>query len=82
MEEKTQTAKSGAGLLFGEWLVNKGLLTHRKLCDALSEQHRQGGRLGEVLLRLEMLNDQSLTNSLAEYPDLDYFSLDNPATVA
>jgi len=82
MEEKTQTAKSGAGLLFGEWLVNKGLLTHRKLCDALSEQHRQGGRLGEVLLRLKMLNDQSLTNSLAEYLDLDYFNLDNPATIA
>lgn len=79
MEEKLQIAKNTNGLLFGEWLVNEGLLTRRKLCEALTEQHQHGGRLGEVLLRLKMLDDDSVLHSLAEYLALDYVHIDTPA---
>lgn len=74
--------KNTTGLLFGEWLVNKGLLTHRKLCEALAEQHQHGGRLGEVLQRLKMLDEQCVTSCLAEYLDLEYVNLENPAAIA
>ena len=74
MEEKQHTSE--VGLLFGEWLVNNGYLTHRRLCEALSDQHENGGRLGEVLLRLKMLDDDMITYALAEYLGLEYVQLD------
>ena len=81
MEEKQKTIKSGARLFFGEWLVNKGQLTHRKLCEALSDQHQHGGRLGEVLRRLNVLDDDTVTNSLADYLKLDYIKLDSSTEI-
>jgi len=81
MEKKQNTTNEKTRLLFGEWLINRDLLTHRTLCEALSEQHEHGGRLGEVLLRLKMLDDDSLTHSLAEYLGLDYIQLDTLADI-
>ena len=65
------------GLLFGELLVSKGLLSSRELTEALNEQREHGGRLGEVLLRLKMLNDEDVTLALAEYLSLEYTRLDD-----
>jgi len=76
MEQKLQ---NGRALLFGEWLVNEGLLTRRKLGEALADQNQHGGRLGEVLLRLKMLDDDSVIHSLAQYLSLDFIQLDSPA---
>ncbi|MHC4675309.1 MAG: GspE/PulE family protein [Planctomycetota bacterium] len=81
MEAATKTIESSPRLLFGEWLVNKNYLTHRKLCEALSEQHQNGGRLGEVLCKLKMLNEEFVTRSLAEYLGLEYVRLHNPAEI-
>jgi len=81
MEEAKKTVESSPRLPFGEWLVNKNFLTHRKLCEALSEQHQNGGRLGEVLRRLKMLDEDSVTQSLAEYLGLEYVKLHNPAEI-
>jgi len=63
--------------LFGELLVSKGLLSHRELTEALNEQRRQGGRLGEVLLQLKMLKDEDVTRALAEHLSLDYVRFDD-----
>ncbi|MHC4238138.1 MAG: GspE/PulE family protein [Planctomycetota bacterium] len=49
-------------LLFGEFLISKGLLTHRELIEALNEQRDHGGRLGEVLLRLRMVRNEDITD--------------------
>ena len=81
MEETKKTIESSPRLLFGEWLVNKNYLTHRKLCEALSEQHQNGGRLGEVLCKLKMLDEDFVTRSLAEYLGLEYVRLHNPAEI-
>jgi len=62
---------------FGEFLASKGLLTTQKLGEALKEQRAHGGRLGEVLLRLKMLNEEDIAFSLAEYLSLEYCSIDN-----
>ena len=67
--------------LFGELLVCKGLLTRRQLSEALSEQHRQGGRLGEVLLRLKMLSEEDVTCALAEYLSMEYITFDDTAKI-
>ncbi len=62
-------------------LVSKGLLTHRELVEALNEQHNQGGRLGEVLLRLKMLSEDDVTRALAEHLSTECFSFDDISRV-
>lgn len=65
------------GLRFGEWLVKKGLLTHKKLTETLAEQQTRGGRLGEVLRRMNLLEDKQVTEALAEYLSLSSAQLDD-----
>ncbi len=69
--------KAKADLLFGEFLVSKDLLGRKELIEALNEQQQHGGRLGEVLLRLEMLSDEDVTCALAEHLSMDYIRIDD-----
>jgi len=69
--------KAKADLLFGEFIVSKDLLSRRELIEALNEQQQHGGRLGEVLLRLEMLSDKDVTCALAEHLSMDYIRIDD-----
>jgi len=57
----------GANRLFGELLVSKGLLTQEELAEGLDTQRQEGGRLGEILLRLDLLGDTDITHALAEH---------------
>jgi type IV pilus assembly protein PilB len=69
--------KTEANLPFGELLVSKGLLSREELAKVLNEQREQGGRLGEILLRLEMLNNEDVTRALAEHLSMEYIHFDN-----
>jgi type IV pilus assembly protein PilB len=69
--------KTHTNLLFGELLVSKGLLSPEELLEVLNEQREHGGRLGEVLLRLKMLNDEDVTYALAEHLSIEYFRFDD-----
>ncbi len=69
--------ESQATLPFGELLVSKGLLTRDELEKVLDEQRKQGGRLGEILLRLEKLNHEDVTLALAEHLSMEYIRLDD-----
>lgn len=62
--------------LFGELLVSKGLLSRDELLKALEKQREQGGRLGEVLLKLKILNEKELTAALAEHFSMEYITFD------
>ena len=62
-------------LPFGELLVSKGLLTSEELEKVLDEQSQGGGRLGEILLRLEKLNHEDVTLALAEHLSMEYIRL-------
>lgn len=64
-----------ATLPFGELLVSKGLLTRKELEKVLDEQSQRGGRLGEILLRLEKLNHEDVTLALAEHLSMEYIRL-------
>lgn len=67
--------------LFGEFLVSKGLLTRLQLNKALDEQRRYGGRLGEALLRLNMMSEDQVTRGLAEHLSMEYFHFDDISKV-
>ncbi len=73
----TLTPKTRTDLPFGELLVSKGLLGREELIKALNEQHEEGGRLGEVLLRLKMLSGEDITLALAEHLSMEYVRLDD-----
>ncbi|MHC4636646.1 MAG: GspE/PulE family protein [Planctomycetota bacterium] len=75
------TPEAPAHLLFGELLVTKGLLSRRELIEALNEQRDKGGRLGEVLLRLNMLDDEQITSALAEHLSMEYIRFDDIARI-
>lgn len=70
-----------ANLLFGESLVAKGLLTRRGLIEALNEQRENGGRLGEVLIRLKILTEEDITHALADYLSMEYVRLDDVSKI-
>ena len=70
-------SEQGANRLFGELLVSKGLLTEDELADGLNAQRQEGGRLGEILLRLNLLGDTDITHALAEHLAMEYVSLED-----
>ena len=73
--------KAKNNYLFGEFLVSKELLTQIQLDEALSEQEEKGGRLGEILLRQNILADEEVTIALAEYLLMEYFHFDDISKV-
>jgi type IV pilus assembly protein PilB len=66
---------------FGEFLVSRGLISHRELTEALNDQHAHGSRLGEVLIRLKMLSDEDVTAALAEHLCIQYVRFDDAARI-
>ncbi|MBN2590534.1 MAG: Flp pilus assembly complex ATPase component TadA [Sedimentisphaerales bacterium] len=73
--------ESQESLFFGELLVAKGLLSREELLQVLNKQREQGGRLGEVLLHLKMLNDEDVTTALSEHFDMEYIRFDNKNSI-
>lgn len=82
-----RTSKSSAtmglnsGRQFGDLLIRKGLITQDELLQALNEQREKGGRLGDVLVRLKILEDLTLSSVLAEHLAIEYVSLDDPSKI-
>jgi type IV pilus assembly protein PilB len=77
----TSDTDTKTDLLFGELLVSKGLLSRRELVEVLNDQRSHGGRLGEVLLRLKMIDDEGITQALAEHLSLEYVHFEDMGKV-
>lgn len=68
---------TGTKVLFGEWLIQEGLVSQEQLTEALEYQVKVGGRLGEALVDLNILNDDQITKALADYLSMEYHPLDD-----
>jgi hypothetical protein len=71
----------------GQLLISEGVLTAAQLEAALVEQKRSGGKLGEALLRLQLVDESLLVKMLARQHNLPVAELDGltqvaPATLA
>jgi type IV pilus assembly protein PilB len=77
MAPEQGTFKSDDAVLFGERLIAKGLVTQRQVFEALKKQRLDGGRLGEVLLRLKMLTEKDVTSTLAEHLAMETIVFDD-----
>lgn len=60
----------------GEVLVEQGSITEDALLQALAVQRERGGRLGEVLLDLELIRSLDLRRALAAQFGIDFLNLD------
>lgn len=60
----------------GQLLLDAGLIDQRRLDEALREQKRGGGKLGEVLVRLRMVPETALNQVLARQLNLPTVELD------
>lgn len=59
----------------GELLLSAGRLTEKQLAGALAIQAEEGGKLGQVLVRQLVLDEDDIARTLAEQKGLDYVSL-------
>ncbi len=79
--ETVSALETTSGTYFGSLLVARGLITKEDLQKALDEQRDSGGRLGEVLLRLQLIDDSTLTNTLAEYLSIEHMNLEDVSRI-
>lgn len=61
----------------GEILIDNGALTEEGLNVALAQQGALGGRLGEVLLRLNLVRATELLKAVAEQNNVEFIDLDS-----
>ncbi len=66
-----------SGRLFGGLLLSRDLITPDDLQKALDDQRENGGRLGEVLLRLQLIDDLTLTTTLADHLSIEYVNIED-----
>lgn len=62
-------------LRLGEFLLKEGLITVSQLEKAISVQRQEGGRLGEILIKLEMVKEDQVVAALGKQLNMPYFSL-------
>ena len=60
-------AAGNAGQQLGDVLVLRGLVTHAQVQEALELQAQSGGRLGELLVQMGVLEERDLVGALAEF---------------
>lgn len=61
-------------LKLGEILLKDGVITASQLEDAINAQKLEGGRLGEVLVKLGMAKEEQIAAALDKQLKLPYFS--------
>ncbi len=61
----------------GELLVRNEIINEDQLKRASEEQKRNGGRLGSALIKLDFLDEQTLTNFLAKQYGVPFVDLEN-----
>lgn len=61
----------------GEILIKNGDLTKKELDEALEKQKKEGGLIGEVLIKLGFVNDIAIAKALTEQYNFPFISLEN-----
>ena len=63
-------------LQLGELLIEKGLITEAQLGEALVERHKNGGLLGETLVRLGFVFEDELARTLADQAGVPFVNIE------
>jgi type II secretory ATPase GspE/PulE/Tfp pilus assembly ATPase PilB-like protein len=74
---RTMALQKTTNQRIGELLIKQGLATPKQVEEALAEQRRRRSRrLGETLLDLNIVSEETLARTLAKKFDLAFFDLD------
>jgi hypothetical protein len=65
-----------ATIKLGELCIKAGVLTEVQLKTALAEQKKWGGRLGDILVRMDMITEDTLVRALSRQLGLSIVNLD------
>ena len=65
----------GRRLRLGELLQNRGRVTAQQVDQALEHQVKKGGRLGEILLEMGVIDEEVLAETLGEQFDIPFVPL-------
>ena len=58
----------------GEMLIKEGMLTPDQLEKAILVQRKEGGRIGEVLIKLDLVKEADLAYTLGKQLNIPYAS--------
>ncbi len=61
----------------GEILIEDGILTQENLLEALNQQKKEGGLIGQILIRLGYISEDSLVAAVAAQIKMPYLPLAN-----
>ena len=59
----------------GDILISEGIITKEQFQEGISLQQREGGKIGEVLIRLGYVNEEQIVIALSKQLSLPYISL-------
>jgi len=62
-------------LKLGDMLLKEGFITQEQLKKALEIQAREGGRLGEILVKMGAVKEEDVVSTLGKQLGIPYFSL-------
>ena len=62
-------------LRLGDFLLKEGIITAGQLEQAVTAQRQEGGRLGEVLIKLGIVKEEQVLTALCKQLNMPYFSL-------
>lgn len=58
----------------GELLIQQGLISEKDLQEAIRVQKKEGGRIGEALIRLEKITEEGVISTVAKQLNIPYLS--------
>ena len=61
----------------GEILLERGVISHAQLQNALAQQKTHGGLLGQILIEMGMVNEQEVALALTAQYGFPYLPLEN-----
>lgn len=62
-------------LKLGDMLIKEGFITSEQLKKALDIQNKEGGRLGEILVKMAVVKEEQVVSTLGKQLGIPYFSL-------
>ncbi|NLH17811.1 MAG: Flp pilus assembly complex ATPase component TadA [Phycisphaerae bacterium] len=81
VDTTNRSAVSTESTLFGDWLLKHQKLSANDLHQALQEQSKQGGRIGEILIRLGKMSETDLAEALAGFLQVEYVRLEDLSAI-
>jgi len=59
----------------GDILISEGIIAEKQIKEAITLQEKEGGKLGEVLIRLSYVNEEQIVIALSKQLSIPYVSL-------